>query len=85
MDRSTHRRPPPDLAGLARAQGAIGIGPIAKPADLPAAIAQGIAHVRAGKVCIIDVIVRPEYSSGVVAGLTGEMAAPNRGVGERGA
>jgi thiamine pyrophosphate-dependent acetolactate synthase large subunit-like protein len=77
--------PPPDLAGLARAQGAIGIGPIAKPADLPAAIAQGIAHVRAGKVCIIDVIVRPEYSSGVVAGLTGEMAAPNRGVGERGA
>jgi acetolactate synthase I/II/III large subunit len=76
--------PPPDLAGMARAQGAVGIGPIAKPADLPAAIAEGLAHVRAGKVCVIDVIVRPEYSSGVVAGLTGETAAPNRGVGERG-
>jgi len=76
--------PPPDLAGMARAQGAVGIGPIEKPGELSAAIAEGIAQVRAGKVCVIDVIVRPEYSSGVVAGLTGEMAAPNSGVGERG-
>jgi thiamine pyrophosphate-dependent acetolactate synthase large subunit-like protein len=76
--------PPPDLAGMARAQGAIGIGPIEKPGELAAAIAQGVAHARAGKVCVIDVIVRPEYSSGVAAAVTDAMSAPNRGTGERG-
>jgi thiamine pyrophosphate-dependent acetolactate synthase large subunit-like protein len=76
--------PPPDLAGMARAQGAVGIGPIEKPGDLAAAIAQGVAHARAGKVCVIDVIVRPEYSSGVTDGLMNAMTAPSRGGGERG-
>jgi thiamine pyrophosphate-dependent acetolactate synthase large subunit-like protein len=76
--------PPPDLAGMARAQGAVGIGPIEKPGDLAAAIAQGVAHARAGKVCVIDVIARPEYSSGVTDGLMNAMTAPSRGGGERG-
>jgi thiamine pyrophosphate-dependent acetolactate synthase large subunit-like protein len=55
--------PPPDMAGFARAQGAIGIGPITDRAKIAAAVAEGIKHAKAGKVCVIDVIVRPEYSA----------------------
>ena len=77
--------PPPDLAGFARAQGAIGIGPITKPNELIAAIAEGVKHVRAGRVCVIDVIVLPEYAEGVAAGVTSGMHSPTRGGGsERG-
>ena len=60
--------PPPDMAGFARAQGAIGIGPVTKVSEIPKAIAEGIAHVKAGNVCVIDVIVLPEYSAGVGPG-----------------
>jgi thiamine pyrophosphate-dependent acetolactate synthase large subunit-like protein len=52
--------PAPDLAMLARGQGAIGIGRIERGEDLAAAIAEGIAHVEAGKVCVIDVYVSPD-------------------------
>jgi acetolactate synthase-1/2/3 large subunit len=55
--------PPPDMAGFARAQGAIGIGPITDRAKIAAALAEGIKHAKSGKVCVIDVIVRPEYSA----------------------
>jgi acetolactate synthase-1/2/3 large subunit len=55
--------PPPDMAGFAKAQGAIGIGPITDRSKIAAAVAEGIKHVKAGKVCVIDVIVRPEYSA----------------------
>jgi thiamine pyrophosphate-dependent acetolactate synthase large subunit-like protein len=51
--------PAPDLAMLARGQGAIGIGRIERGEDLAAAIAEGIKHVEAGKVCVIDVFVSP--------------------------
>jgi thiamine pyrophosphate-dependent acetolactate synthase large subunit-like protein len=52
--------PAPDLAMLARGQGAIGIGRIDKREDLAAALAQGIAHLEAGKVCVVDVYVSPD-------------------------
>jgi thiamine pyrophosphate-dependent acetolactate synthase large subunit-like protein len=52
--------PAPDLAMLARGQGAIGIGRVERGEDLAAAIAEGIAHVEAGKVCVIDVYVSPD-------------------------
>jgi thiamine pyrophosphate-dependent acetolactate synthase large subunit-like protein len=52
--------PAPDIAMLARGQGAIGIGRIERGEDLPAAIAAGIAHVKAGKVCVIDIYVSPD-------------------------
>ncbi len=52
--------PTPDLAMLARGQGAIGIGRIERREDLAAAIAEGIAHVDAGKVCVVDVYVSPD-------------------------
>ncbi len=52
--------PAPDLALLARGQGAIGIGRVERGEDLAAAIAEGIKHVEAGKVCVIDVYVSPD-------------------------
>jgi thiamine pyrophosphate-dependent acetolactate synthase large subunit-like protein len=52
--------PAPDLAMLARGQGAIGIGRVEGRENLGAAIAEGIKHVEAGKVCVIDVYVSPD-------------------------
>ena len=52
--------PKPDLAMLACGQGAIGIGRVERREDLGAAIAEGIKHVDAGKVCVIDVYVSPD-------------------------
>ncbi len=52
--------PAPDLAMLARGQGAIGIGRIDGRENIGAAIAEGIKHVEAGNVCVIDVYVSPD-------------------------
>ncbi len=43
-----------DIAGMARAQGALGIGPVEQPAELQPAIERGIEAVRSGGVCVID-------------------------------
>jgi thiamine pyrophosphate-dependent acetolactate synthase large subunit-like protein len=51
-----------DIAAMARAQGALGIGPVTKIADVQPAIEQGIAAVRGGQVCIIDARVLPGRS-----------------------
>ena len=50
-----------DIAAMARAQGALGIGPVTRPADLSSAVAQGVAAVQAGQVCVIDARVLPGY------------------------
>ena len=55
--------PPVDIAAMARSQGALGIGPIEKPDDILPAIQQGIAAVRAGAVCVIDMRVLPGYDT----------------------
>jgi len=52
-----------DLAAMARAQGAVGIGPVTRVADMQPAIEQGIETVRAGGVCVIDARVQPGYDS----------------------
>lgn len=52
--------PAPDLAGLARDQGAAGIGPVLRPEDLAPALAAAIAEVRAGRVCVVDVVIRQD-------------------------
>ena len=46
---------------MARAQGAEGIGPVTKMADMQPAIERGIAIVKAGGVCVIDARVLPGY------------------------
>ncbi len=61
--------PPFDLAMLARGQGAVGIGPVSTPAALAAAIADGVRQTQAGKTCVIDVHVAPEYSRAVSSSL----------------
>ena len=57
-------KPDVDIAAMARAQGALGIGPVTKAADVQPAIEQGIAAVRGGQVCIIDARVLPGYDRG---------------------
>lgn len=52
--------PAPDLAALARAQGAEGIGPVTDVPLLRDALRQGIRSVQAGNVFVIDVVVDPE-------------------------
>jgi thiamine pyrophosphate-dependent acetolactate synthase large subunit-like protein len=61
--------PDMDLAGLARDQGAKGYGPVRNVDALEAAIAQGVADVRAGAVAVIDARVAPEYSRTVSSAL----------------
>jgi thiamine pyrophosphate-dependent acetolactate synthase large subunit-like protein len=62
--------PEMDLAAMARAQGAVGFGPIANPTELAAALAQAIAAVDAGGVAVIDVRVEPGYSASMTAAMT---------------
>jgi len=52
-----------DLAAMARAQGAQGIGPVNDTKDLLPALRKGIDAVRAGEVCVIDVRVQPGYDT----------------------
>jgi thiamine pyrophosphate-dependent acetolactate synthase large subunit-like protein len=52
-----------DLAAIARAQGAEGIGPVTKLAELEPAIARGLEAARAGRVAVVDARVLPGYDS----------------------
>ena len=56
-----------DLAAIARAQGAVGIGPVEKLADLDGKLKEAIAAVDAGKVAVVDVRVAGGYDAGVAA------------------
>ena len=62
-----------DLAAMARAQGAVGFGPITDLAALDDAVAAALAAVQAGRVCVLDVRVLPGYD----ANLSGRVA-PDR-------
>jgi hypothetical protein len=43
--------------------GALGIGPVRRAQDLLPALQDGLAAVRAGRVCVIDASVVPGYDS----------------------
>ncbi len=58
-----------DLAALARAQGAVGFGPITEGADLANAFNSAIAAVEGGNVAVVDVRVAPGYAPAAAAGL----------------
>jgi len=49
-----------DLAAMARAQGAQGIGPVADIAELGGALDTAVRAVRGGAICVVDVRVRPD-------------------------
>jgi thiamine pyrophosphate-dependent acetolactate synthase large subunit-like protein len=51
--------PVPNIAKLAEAQGAVGIGPVTTSADAGAAIAKGVDVLKKGGVCVIDFHVDP--------------------------
>ena len=59
-----------DIAGIARAQGAQGFGPITANGDLAATFAQAIAAVDAGHVAVVDVRVDPGYTAAMTAAMT---------------
>jgi thiamine pyrophosphate-dependent acetolactate synthase large subunit-like protein len=52
-----------DLAMMARAQGAEGIGPVTRAEEIAPAIARGIEAVKRGAVCVVDVRVLPGYDA----------------------
>ncbi len=59
-----------DLAGMARAQGAQGFGPVVSIADLAPTFAKAIAAVEAGAVAVVDVRVEPGYTAATTAAMT---------------
>jgi thiamine pyrophosphate-dependent acetolactate synthase large subunit-like protein len=66
-----------DLAALAVAQGAKGIGPVVEPEQLRNAVTQAVRAVRDGEVCVIDARVRPGYD----ADISGERATRQEPIG----
>jgi acetolactate synthase I/II/III large subunit len=56
-----------DIASLARAQGAHGIGPITRSEDVVAAFTAAIATVESGGVAVVDVRIKPGYTPAMSA------------------
>jgi thiamine pyrophosphate-dependent acetolactate synthase large subunit-like protein len=52
-----------DMAGLARAQGARGFGPIVTRDGLATALAEAVAAVESGEVAVVDVRIEPGYGA----------------------
>ncbi|MFD0668016.1 thiamine pyrophosphate-binding protein [Ramlibacter sp. MAHUQ-53] len=61
--------PAVDIAGMARSQGALGIGPVRSADQLVAAFRQALAHVDAGGIAVVDVITEPGYTPAMVTAL----------------
>jgi thiamine pyrophosphate-dependent acetolactate synthase large subunit-like protein len=59
-----------DLAALARAQGAVGFGPITEAGKLSATFAEAIAAVERGQVAVVDVRVAPGYTPAMTAAVS---------------
>ncbi len=58
-----------DLAALARAQGAVGIGPVTRPEMLRPALLEAIEAVTSGKPAVVDVVVKPGYEASTARSL----------------
>ena len=52
-----------DLAAMARAQGAVGIGPVKELSQLSSSLEEAVTHVKKGSVCVVDVRVVPGYDT----------------------
>jgi thiamine pyrophosphate-dependent acetolactate synthase large subunit-like protein len=59
-----------DIAGIARAQGAQGFGPVTAIGDLGSTFAKAIAAVDAGALAVVDVRVEPGYTAAMTALMT---------------
>lgn len=60
-----------DIAGIARSQGAVGIGPIKDAVALAAAYKDAIAAVEAGSTVVIDVWIEPGYGASTTSAMMG--------------
>jgi thiamine pyrophosphate-dependent acetolactate synthase large subunit-like protein len=54
-----------DIAGLARAQGAIALGPVTGARDLEPVLRDAVAKTRAGAVVVLEVLVNAEYDDSI--------------------
>ena len=59
-----------DLAGMARAQGAQGFGPVTSIGDLLPTFQKAIAAVESGAIAVVDVRVEPGYTAAMTAAMT---------------
>jgi len=59
-----------DLAAMARAQGAVGFGPVKEIKDLAKTFDEAIAAVEAGNTVVVDVRVEPGYTAAMTAQMT---------------
>jgi thiamine pyrophosphate-dependent acetolactate synthase large subunit-like protein len=59
-----------DLAAMARAQGALGFGPVESVDKLGTVFAEAIAAVEAGQVAVVDVRVEPGYTPAMTAAVS---------------
>ncbi len=62
-----------DIAGIARAQGAVGYGPVHTVGELAEVMVQAINDVQAGRVCVVDARIVPGYDSLMTKGLLREL------------
>ena len=61
-----------DFAALAKAQGLIGIGPVATVGALADAVRTGIRRTKEGAAVVIDARVEPEYAEAMSSGMTAQ-------------
>ena len=62
--------PDVDMAGMARAQGALGFGPLTEMRELKATFEEALTAVEAGHVAVVDVRVKPGYTAAMTAAMT---------------
>ncbi len=62
--------PEPDIATLARGQGAAGFGPLRRPEELVRTLRAAIEHVEGGGVALVDVRVEPGYAPDTPAAIS---------------
>lgn len=61
--------PAPDLAAMARAQGLVGIGPVTRIEELPAALESAIEQLKHGRAVVVDVVVGVGYTPAMAEAL----------------
>lgn len=54
-----------EIAGLARAQGAIALGPVERSHDLQGVLREAVEKTRAGNVVVVEVLVKAEYDDAI--------------------
>lgn len=61
-----------DIAGMARAQGAVAYGPVHDAAELAQMLRSAADQVRAGQLVVIDARIQPGYAAAMAKGMTEE-------------